>query len=207
MSFHYPRAFNADVHQTRELRAERNYEAARAAAFMHNYPEQLDAYLELARAFDNRESAIFFVDGPGGSNKSFLFEAFLHYSRGRGEIAVACAWSSLAAALLPGGRACHVRIGFLVPLPREDMPSGGDGRFSLLGYGDPFPLLVCYLETHIVLLDFIWGILEQKPCEDPSLLPFDGGLSLLLISEVSFRRILILVREGTRFSFAFLMSC
>ena len=57
------------------------------ATFMHDYPEQLYAYLELVRAFDNREAAIFFVDDPGGSNKSFLFEAFLHYARGRGEIA------------------------------------------------------------------------------------------------------------------------
>ena len=92
------------------------------AACMHDYPEQLHAYLELVRAFDNREAAIFFVDGPGGSNKSFLFEAFLHYARGRDEIAAACAWSGLAATLLPGGRTCHARFGFLVPLPREDVP-------------------------------------------------------------------------------------
>ena len=63
--FPLPRAFNADAHRTCELRAERNYdpaheesEAARVAAFMHDYPEQLYAYLELVRAFDNREAAI-----------------------------------------------------------------------------------------------------------------------------------------------------
>ena len=114
--FPLPRAFNADAHRTRELRAGRNYdpaheesEAARMAAFIHDYPEQLYAYLELVRAFDNREAAIFFVDGLGGSNKSFLFEAFLHYARGCGEIAAACAWFGLAATLLPGGRTCHER--------------------------------------------------------------------------------------------------
>ena len=114
--FPLPRAFNVDAHRTRELRAERNYdqtheesEAARMAAFMHDYPEHLYAYLELACAFDNREATIFFVDDPGGSNKSFLFEVFLHYARGRGEIAAACVWSGLATTLLPGGRTCHVR--------------------------------------------------------------------------------------------------
>eukprot|EP00439_Symbiodinium_sp_Y106_P071489 s675_g12.t2 len=71
--------------------------------------------------FDNREPAICFVDGPGGSGKSFLFVAFLHYVRGRGEIAAACAWC-LAATLLPGGRTRHARFGFSVPLPREDVP-------------------------------------------------------------------------------------
>ena len=131
--FPLPRAFNADAHRTRELRAERNYdpaheesEAARMAACMHDYSEQLYAYLELVRAFDSREAAIFFVDGPGGSNKSFLFEVFLHYTRGRGEIAAACVWSGLAATLLPGGRTCHARVGFLVPLPREDVVGYSD---------------------------------------------------------------------------------
>ena len=33
-----------------------------------------------------------------------------------------CVWSGLAATLLPGGRTCHARVGFLVPLPREDVP-------------------------------------------------------------------------------------
>ena len=137
-----PRAFNADAHRTRELRAERNYdpaheesEAARMAALMRDYPEQLHAYLELVRAFDNREAAVFFVDGPGGSGKSFLFEAFLHYARGRGEIAAACAWSGLAATLLPGGRTCHARFGFPVPLPREDVPwsvTAATGRGQVL---------------------------------------------------------------------------
>ena len=89
--FLLPRAFNADAHRTRELRAERNYDQTHeVAAFMYDYPEQLYAYLELARAFDNREATIFFVDDPGGSNKSFLFEAFLHYARGRGNCRSLC---------------------------------------------------------------------------------------------------------------------
>ena len=71
--------------------------------FMEDYPEQLQAYEQLTEAFDDRRAAVFFVDGPGGCGKSFLFEAFLHYVRGHGHMAVACAWSGLAATLLPGG--------------------------------------------------------------------------------------------------------
>ena len=79
---------------------------------MHDYPKQFHAYQELVRVFDNREPAIFFVDGPGGSGKSFILRACLHYVRGRGEIAAACAWSGLA----------YTRFGFPKPLPREDVP-------------------------------------------------------------------------------------
>ena len=53
------------------------------------------------------------------------------------------------------------------------------------------------------LLDLCWSILEQKPREDPKFLSFHGDLSLDLVSEISFRRLLILAPEGTRFSFVF----
>jgi len=62
---------------------------------------------------------IFFVDGPGGSGKSFLFEALLHHARGRDEVAMACAWSGLAATLLSGGRTLSSRFGLPVPLPEN----------------------------------------------------------------------------------------
>ena len=89
---------------------------------MDPFPLQAEAFDTIVHAIDNNEGAIFFVDGPGDSGKSFLFEAILHYVRGLNEIAVACAWNGLAVALLPGGRTCHARFGFLVPLPRYNVP-------------------------------------------------------------------------------------
>jgi hypothetical protein len=62
------------------------------------------------------------LDGPGGTGKSFVFEALLAWTRGRGEIALACAWSGLAATLLTGGRTCHSTFGLPVPLPPVDVP-------------------------------------------------------------------------------------
>ena len=73
---------------------------------------------------------------------------------------------------------------------------GGGGRFSLLDYGDPFPLLVCYLDIHICPS-------ESHSHKDPNLLPFDRDLSLDLVSETSFRKFLILPSEGIRLSFVF----
>jgi len=63
------------------------------------------------------------VDGPGGSGKTFLYEALLHFARGEGWPALACAWSGIAATLLEKGRTCHSRFGLPVPLPRDAVSS------------------------------------------------------------------------------------
>ena len=68
-------------------------------------------------------SAVFFIDGPGGTGKTFLYEALLHHARGQGHIALATAWSGIAAVLLEGGRTCHSRFGLPVPMPREAVVS------------------------------------------------------------------------------------
>ncbi len=38
----------------------------------------------------------FFLDGPGGSGKTFLYEALIHYVHGKGKIALACAIAASA---------------------------------------------------------------------------------------------------------------
>ena len=113
----------------RELQAELAYDPSSEAtlarelrACMDASPRQAAAFDAITNAIDAGESKLFFVDGPGGTGKSFLFTSILHYVRGRGEIAVACSWNGLAASLLPGGRTCHARFGFPVPLPPESVP-------------------------------------------------------------------------------------
>ena len=120
-------SFDSAAHQLRELRDELSYNpgeeqarAEEAVALMND--DQTRAFEAVRTALDTRTPTIFFIDGPGGAGKSFLFEALLHYVRGQGDIAVACAWSGLAASLRPGGRTCHARFGFPVPLPRDNVP-------------------------------------------------------------------------------------
>jgi hypothetical protein len=57
---------------------------------------------------------IFFVDGPGGTGKTFVFNALLNRIRQEGEIAIAVASSGTAALLLKGGRTAHST--FKIPL-------------------------------------------------------------------------------------------
>ncbi|XP_027157966.1 ATP-dependent DNA helicase PIF1-like [Coffea eugenioides] len=76
--------------------------------------EQKHAYdLILAACFSGQGKA-FFVDGPGGTGKTFLYRSLLAALRSQGYIAIAIATSGIAASILPGGRTAHSR--FKIPL-------------------------------------------------------------------------------------------
>jgi len=55
----------------------------------------------------DKQSQVFFVDGPGGTDKTFLYRALMTTLRNRGKILLATASSGIAATLLPGGRTAH----------------------------------------------------------------------------------------------------
>ncbi|POM79407.1 Helitron helicase-like protein [Phytophthora palmivora] len=50
---------------------------------------------------------LFFVDGPGGTGKSFMLEQILAYVRLQRKVAIAVASSGIAATLLTGGHTAH----------------------------------------------------------------------------------------------------
>ncbi|XP_031112102.1 uncharacterized protein LOC116016078 [Ipomoea triloba] len=59
-------------------------------------------------------SGVFFLDGPGGTRKTFLYRCLLAKVRSQGFIALATASSGIAASILPGGRTAHSR--FKIPI-------------------------------------------------------------------------------------------
>jgi hypothetical protein len=81
-------------------------------------PEQRRAYKDILAAVDSSDGGVFFVDGPGGTGKTFLYKVLLAKVRGERKIAVATATSSVAASIMPGGRTAHSR--FKIPLNTED---------------------------------------------------------------------------------------
>ena len=87
------------------------------------YEAQAQAFDVITEAVRSGRPAIFFVDGPGGSGKSFLFEAIIRYVLGLRKLPLACAWSGIAASLLPNGRTVSSRFGLPVPLPEENARS------------------------------------------------------------------------------------
>jgi hypothetical protein len=83
-------------------------------------PEQKGIFDELINAVANPDivDRVFFVDGPGGTGKSFLMETVLAKVRFGGGIALAVASSGIAAQLLTGGRTAHSR--FKIKLDLDD---------------------------------------------------------------------------------------
>lgn len=63
---------------------------------------------------DSRAGGLFFIDGPGGTGKTFVENLLLSYVRSTGEIALSVASSGIASILLEGGRTAHSR--FKIPL-------------------------------------------------------------------------------------------
>jgi len=78
---------------------------------------QRAAFEAVVHAYEEGEDGIFFIDGPGGTGKTFLENMILAKVRSSGDIALAVASSGIAAILLDGGRTAHSR--FKIPIKIE----------------------------------------------------------------------------------------
>ncbi|KAI5397537.1 hypothetical protein KIW84_063379 [Lathyrus oleraceus] len=76
--------------------------------------DQMIAFNTIMNVIVQKHSGVFFVDGPGGTGKTFLYRTLMASLRSRGEIVLATASSGIAATLLPGGRTAHSR--FKIPI-------------------------------------------------------------------------------------------
>ena len=73
------------------------------------------------RHMDGNLPGVFFIDGPGGTGKTFLYKALLAEVRSRGLIALATASSGAAANNMPGGRTSHSRFKIPINLDNNSM--------------------------------------------------------------------------------------
>jgi hypothetical protein len=81
--------------------------------------DQRNAYTRIRNALrDDPDSARFFLNGPGGTGKTFLYSTLCDRLRSEGKIVVCVASTGIAAQLLPGGRTAHKR--FKIPIPIND---------------------------------------------------------------------------------------
>ncbi|XP_071921805.1 uncharacterized protein [Coffea arabica] len=101
---------------TKEIECERNIEVLAEDLIMSSRLniEQRHAYDLILQSVFSPIGQNFFVDGPGGTGKTFLYRSLLATLRSQGHIAIAVATSGVAASILPGGRTAHSR--FKMPL-------------------------------------------------------------------------------------------
>ncbi|XP_075500131.1 uncharacterized protein LOC142538719 [Primulina tabacum] len=92
--------------------------------------KQKSAYTQILYHVRNELASAFFIDGPGGTGKTFLYRALLATIRSNGDIAIATATSGVAASLLPGGRTSHSR--FKIPLEESNIKSCSISKQSTL---------------------------------------------------------------------------
>ncbi|KAI5392416.1 hypothetical protein KIW84_076993 [Lathyrus oleraceus] len=78
--------------------------------------DQMIAFNTIMNVIVQKHSGVFFVDGPGGTGKKFLYRTLMASLRSRGEIVLATASSGIAATLLPGGRIAHSRFKILIDI-------------------------------------------------------------------------------------------
>ncbi|XP_012152737.2 uncharacterized protein LOC105664139 [Megachile rotundata] len=73
----------------------------------------------------------FFLDGPGGTGKTFIYKALIQHFRNNGHVVIPSAWTGIAALLLPGGRTSHYF--FKLPVPLTEHSNCNVSRASAAG--------------------------------------------------------------------------
>ncbi|XP_074299984.1 uncharacterized protein LOC141631180 [Silene latifolia] len=79
---------------------------------------QRTAYKSIIEHVKAAKGGAFFIDGPGGTGKTFLYGALYAKVRSMGKICLATTTSGIAASNLPTGRTTHFR--FKIPLDTEE---------------------------------------------------------------------------------------
>ncbi|TMC16317.1 MAG: hypothetical protein E6J34_20245 [Chloroflexi bacterium] len=92
---------NYDISELRS-RFQRDYEQANE--------DQKHIFDSIMTAIDDHDGGVFFIDGPGGTGKTFIENLILSAVRSTGQIALAVASSGIASILLNGGRTAHSRF-------------------------------------------------------------------------------------------------
>jgi hypothetical protein len=108
---------------TQLLREEMSYDITRLqSALQQNVPllnEDQHAIYDAVLTSIDSAGTCFFVDGPGGTGKTFLYNTLLATVRSHGNVALAVASLGISALLIDGGRTAHSR--FKIPLKLDDL--------------------------------------------------------------------------------------
>lgn len=157
--------------------------------------QQRVAFDKIIDGIDNVLSQkLYFLNGPGGSGKTYLYNTLMSYIRGRGQTVLAFASTGIAATLMKNGRTIH--SGFKLPVPLNETSVSKMKQTSLKAHS--------LREASLLIMDEITMIPKDGlRCIDRLLreimqnanTPF-GGKALVIGGD--FRQTLPVVAKGTR---------
>ncbi|XP_059289935.1 uncharacterized protein LOC132043482 [Lycium ferocissimum] len=160
-----------------------------------NTQQQIAYDTILNRIFSNKSGA-FFIDGPGGTGKTFLYHALLAAVRSRGFVALATTTSGVEASILPGRMTAHSCFKF--PIEIDEQFSCNISKQSSLA------ALIC--DAKLIVWDEV-SMAKKKVLEAFDILLKDlmdtnalfGGKVVILGGD--FRQTLSVVRSGKKEDF------
>ncbi|KAL6140312.1 hypothetical protein ACLB2K_058612 [Fragaria x ananassa] len=162
-------------------------------AIDHLNNDQTVAFNTIMSAVNGKESALFFVDGPGGTGKTYLYHALLANLRRMNHIVLATASSGIAANILPGGRTAHSR--FKIPLKVLPSSMCSIGKQSSLAQLVRDSTAVIWDEAPMTNRD-VFELVDRTFQDIMDVeLPFGGKI---MIFGGDFRQVLPVIPKGTR---------
>ncbi len=143
---------------------------------------------------DPNKHRLFFVDGPGGSGKTFLFSTLISVLNGMGLKVTPIAWTGIAASLLKGGRTAHST--FKLPFDITDRVACNLSTTSDVAKELFETTVIVWDEISMTIryaLDAVDTFFKDLMGNN---LPFGGKI---FVATGDFRQILPIVKGGTKF--------
>ncbi|XP_009589393.1 uncharacterized protein [Nicotiana tomentosiformis] len=186
------------ANEAKEVYFERNIIVSDEDLLLHrklNAEQKIACDIILQRVFSNKSGA-FFIDGPGGSGKTFLYCALLATVRSTGFVALATTTSGVAASILSGGRTTHSR--FKIPINIDEIFSCNISKQSSLASLIRDAKLIVWDEVSMVKKNMIEALDSLlKDIMDTNVL-FGGKI---IVFGGDFRQTLPVVRSGKKEDF------
>ncbi len=158
--------------------------------------DQRDVYDEVMAAVANPGSArktVFFIDGPGGTGKTFTYNTLAATLRSQNQTVIAVATSGIAAEMLDIARTAH--SAFKIPIPIQKSSTCDIGRNTDLAKLIKQTCLIIFDEAPMANKEVIECLDRSLSDVTGCAKPFGG---IVIVFGGDFRQVLPIVRHGSR---------
>ena len=158
-----------------------NSVARERVAKMKDNEDQKRAYDRIMKAVHSKHGErLFFLEGPGGCGKTFLYNTIIAQLRHEKRNVIACASTGIAALLLIGGSTAHRAFRIPEDVNRDMPPRFAWERDDATRVRNADVLIIDEISMlHRDVLDFINRTLQDLQPPDEPKLPFGGKVVIL----------------------------